>query len=124
MIASNPVPLCSDANSNFLESDPFKEEHNKVNFIKVSNYQEVMDALQRLKTKVIPEAAKEYDTLTVEDKQLIPLCLFVHRKGINLRHLGLFRNHLMNTENKMAVLLEMVARVIKIELKEALRTGL
>jgi hypothetical protein len=50
-----------------------------------------------------------------------PVILEVHSLGINIRHLGHVRVHLLNKYWKTVLLLEMIARVVKNDLKKDLR---
>lgn len=48
----------------------------------------------------------------------------LHKKGINVRHLGRVRYHCTNAPLRFIILNEMVARVVKVDIRGALRNEL
>ena len=68
---------------------------------------------------MIPRFAKLLDQQ--ETDKNYPVILELHSFGINIRHLGHTRFHVTNTYWKTVLLLEIIARVIKNELKKNLR---
>ena len=66
LVKRNPVPLCSDAFSAWAKSE--SKEHER----------EVRDALSRLLTQVIPDAAllleNRYPSLEVIKSKVLPVC--------------------------------------------------
>eukprot|EP01130_Rhizamoeba_saxonica_P016324 TRINITY_DN7530_c0_g1_i1.p1 TRINITY_DN7530_c0_g1~~TRINITY_DN7530_c0_g1_i1.p1 ORF type:complete len:885 (-),score=187.58 TRINITY_DN7530_c0_g1_i1:58-2367(-) len=109
-------PLCPDAFSGFVKNTPHEEEHK----------QEIEEATLYIKEVIIPEAAKELTKLMQDAKVLGDLYRFriteaVHSYGINCRHLGFVRKHVTNWEFKKIVLIEIIARAIKNNLRFRLR---
>jgi hypothetical protein len=105
-VASYPKPLSSDALSGFGKHD--SESHNS----------EIQEATQFLIEKIIPAFANSLSSLSAKQSNIVEL---FHREGINIRHMGLVRHHCASAEWKKCLLIEMVARVIKDDVKETLR---
>jgi hypothetical protein len=120
LVKSNPVPLSSDSFTGFGMGDPAHKTHNR----------EVAEATDRLLTKVIPELAKKIlkeeprsdgscITLSVLDGSLITE---IHKEGINVRHMGYLRRKLgEDSTASRAILVEMIARIVKSKLKKQWR---
>ncbi len=107
------MPLSPDAYSCF-ESESTRTVSKK----------EIVNATVRLYKVIIPKFAKDFDETqslangSTDHNQLIES---LHRAGINIRHLGFV---LLKTTTQVArsiILTEMVARVIKNEIKNAFR---
>jgi len=106
-------PLCSDAFSSFLQHDPDRAEH----------YNDVIAASDWLREVVIPSFAKKLDDVPenecrTKSKKLIEL---LHANGINCRHLGLVRQLTKSKYWKKLILIEMIARVTKVKLRDEWR---
>mmetsp|Transcript_40667 Transcript_40667/g.127234 ORF Transcript_40667/g.127234 Transcript_40667/m.127234 type:complete len:748 (-) Transcript_40667:432-2675(-) len=79
-------------------------------------------ATRLLRQEVIPEFAQWFDTLETRDMRGIDVTVELHRRGINLRHLGLCYLHCTNTIARAELLMEMLARTFKVIIKRAFRT--
>lgn len=110
-VRSYPKPLSSDAFSKFESIDV--EEHN----------QDIRAATELLKTRHIPQLGRYLDSLEASDQNTSNLRLseLLHRRGINLRHLGLVRASTSKPNIRKALLIEMVARSLKNDLNGRLR---
>jgi len=139
LVLSNPVPLCSDAFSGFQASDPDRLVHNA----------EVKAATETLTLKFIPELAAflvaqkkasfrdlslsvefhRYDreTFLRERERKIKTDLGRHRKGVNMRHMGLVRKIVSELQGPrkgqvMQVMLQdMILRVCKNMIRRQMR---
>jgi tetratricopeptide (TPR) repeat protein len=105
------TPLCSDACSRFVPEAEV-HEHNE----------EVAEATAVLKDEVIPAVAMDLQTL--RHGWDFSLQSVLHSRGANLRYLGLLRSHVRDPELRDLILVEMVARVVKTELREKMRAVL
>jgi tetratricopeptide (TPR) repeat protein len=105
------TPLCSDACSRFVPESEVRE-HNE----------EVGEATSVLKDEVIPAVAMDLQTL--RHGWDFSLQSVLHSRGANLRYLGLLRSHVRDPELRDLILVEMVARVVKTELREKMRAVL
>eukprot|EP01118_Nematostelium_gracile_P006177 TRINITY_DN1987_c0_g1_i1.p1 TRINITY_DN1987_c0_g1~~TRINITY_DN1987_c0_g1_i1.p1 ORF type:complete len:887 (+),score=181.40 TRINITY_DN1987_c0_g1_i1:68-2728(+) len=114
-VASYPMPLCSDAFAGFIRNSHTTEN------------QEVIQATNHLLKVLLPkfvrgelmsqmEEARQQGIL--EDFRLTEA---IHRNGINCRYLGLVRKHTKDIEFKSIILVEIIARVFKNNLKQKLR---
>eukprot|EP01087_Luapelamoeba_hula_P008409 TRINITY_DN2097_c0_g1_i9.p1 TRINITY_DN2097_c0_g1~~TRINITY_DN2097_c0_g1_i9.p1 ORF type:complete len:1105 (-),score=128.16 TRINITY_DN2097_c0_g1_i9:70-3384(-) len=122
LVKSNPKPLCSDAYSGFSINDPKGEDHTE----------EVKECCTRLYKEVIPAVARALDaaaaacdetayTHTESQLQLLDLSLELHSRGVNMRHLGRVKELVKKPAASAQLLLEMVVRVFKNELRQQLR---
>eukprot|EP01124_Arcella_intermedia_P008888 TRINITY_DN15696_c0_g1_i1.p1 TRINITY_DN15696_c0_g1~~TRINITY_DN15696_c0_g1_i1.p1 ORF type:complete len:1232 (+),score=311.07 TRINITY_DN15696_c0_g1_i1:15-3710(+) len=117
LVKKNQVPLCSDGLSAWCKDDPSVEEY----------VQHLQQAKKHLMNTLIPEFAsyleKTYSSIKsrTEFKHII---FHLHRKGINIRHLGYIRCHLKEKKKTLGryLLTECTARSIKHELKELIRS--
>lgn len=107
------MPLSSDAFSKFSKSHADAEMHNE----------RVKGATSHLLDTVVPEFAAwlEENPTSIRDDQLADVTELAHREGINVRYLGLVRSRLTSPRLRSAVLMELIARVIKNNLNEELR---
>ncbi|KAL6062793.1 Clu domain-containing protein [Balamuthia mandrillaris] len=117
LVKTNPVPLCSDALSGFQIHDTEQRSHNK----------EVEEATKRLIQQVIPAQASLFEAdphylLSLMRRR--KLSFELHKRGINMRYLGLLRSLVSRRESKHLLLIEMIARCSKTELRAALRLQL
>ena len=107
------LPLSSDAFSKFSKHHADAEEHNA----------RVRDATLHLLNSIVPEFAEflEENPTSIASEELADVAELAHREGINVRYLGLVRSHLKTPALRNAVLMELIARVIKNNLNEELR---
>lgn len=110
-----PKPLCSDAFSGFIRMHN-PEQHNA----------ELEEATRNLITNVVPDFAPELAKLIAEAKRKGDLENFrlteaVHSRGINIRHLGILRSHMVDQDGRTLLFVEMCARVVKNNLRLRLR---
>lgn len=119
-VAQYPIPLCSDAYSNFTQGTPDHAEHKR----------EINAATEYLFAMLIPKFAAE---LVVEmDEELrmrgslknFRLTETLHAYGINVRYLGLVFQHVASPQHQLYVLAEMAARIIKNDLRSKMRSKL
>lgn len=104
-------PLCPDAFSGFVEKHS-PQEH----------IDEVEEATRHLIDKVIPAFARTLPTKCGSMRQLRKeLRVVLHEAGINLRYLGIVRRHVSSPSVKQLILVEMIARVIKHEIRYRMR---
>jgi len=114
-VVSYSEPLCSDSFSGFV-----KGNHQKVN-------NSIVEATEYLIRTLIPKFVKsELEVLMIEAEENSRLDSFrltetIHSKGINCRYLGLIRRHLENEKFKTIILIDIVSRVIKNNLRLKLR---
>lgn len=108
-VRSYPKPLSSDAFSKFETIDA--AEHNE----------ELRSATELLRARQIPKLGRYLDSLEGPNADNLRLPELLHRRGINLRHLGLVRASVTNSKIRKALLLEMVARSLKNDLNGILR---
>ncbi|KAH3763191.1 Histidine kinase [Pelomyxa schiedti] len=115
-VKSFHTPLCSDAFSSFVQH----HKHQKHNT-------EIVEATVFLKEVVIPRFAEE---LSMSVSQFLSsgqslyqfrLTEAMHRRGINMRFTDLVRMHATGTDCKTLLFVEMVARVIKNNIRAKLR---
>ncbi|ELR22968.1 C2 domain containing protein [Acanthamoeba castellanii str. Neff] len=117
----NEYPLCSDAYSRWAH-DP-----DNPNVLKQHNA-EIVEATNHLVQTVIPAFAF-FETIFIESlnawrsfvEDMRVLVIDMHRGGINCRYLGVIRQHVTNTNLRKSMLIEMVSRVLKNELREHMR---
>lgn len=88
---------------------------------------QVSDATDHLLKVVCPAFAKELPQLIRDARrQGIALENFrlteaIHRLGINARHMGVIRKHVVDSDTKNLLMIDMCARVIKTKLRMMLR---
>eukprot|EP01124_Arcella_intermedia_P003950 TRINITY_DN12232_c0_g1_i1.p1 TRINITY_DN12232_c0_g1~~TRINITY_DN12232_c0_g1_i1.p1 ORF type:complete len:1242 (-),score=329.75 TRINITY_DN12232_c0_g1_i1:18-3698(-) len=120
MVKRSPVPLCSDGFSGWCNSDPHVQQINL----------DLRNATDLIYTQLIPEFSKYLLETHIQDKlnydqekEWKILISELHRKGINLRHLGHVRSEIPTSFTRIRKLLltECVARTIKNELNALLR---
>jgi tetratricopeptide (TPR) repeat protein len=114
-------PLCSDAFTGFIRGHRGEEDHNR----------EIVEATNHLLVVIIPEFAKELSAMMKEalnkgqHMSNFRLTEMMHRRGINMRFLGVVRHHIIekaaNWDCQLLLLVEMAARVIKNNLRKRLR---
>jgi hypothetical protein len=109
-VSNYKIPLCSDAYSKFIRSDPDYKRYNK----------DIEKATRFLLDTVIPKAAAAFDKLPASALEFNPVGLFMHRHGINMRHLAVFFRCCSERFQKQLCLVEMLARCIKHSLREQL----
>ncbi|GAM25978.1 hypothetical protein SAMD00019534_091530 [Acytostelium subglobosum LB1] len=111
-------PLSSDAFTGWGSEDPKQEQHNE----------DIIEATSHLFDIVIRQAATELESLAKQElfKDTFDIGPFVHKFGINLRHLGRLRSMIdsSNTKVRRLILNEMVVRVLKSAIKDELRLKL
>jgi len=110
------VPLCSDAFSGFLRNDPLCRQHNA----------EVREATQHLLAHNVPRLASALSEVVesaLESGQLDQLYLseHFHLQGVNMRYIGQVLRHTVHRPTAALLLLEAISRVVKAELRQALR---
>ncbi|GAM24988.1 hypothetical protein SAMD00019534_081630 [Acytostelium subglobosum LB1] len=106
------TPLSSDAYSPF----------GKVDAVSMSvNNQEVLEATKHLFNTCIPTVARWMDAHVKEVQWYQHLTEIIHREGINVRYLGIVRQHVTDPTLKRILLTEIVARVFKNIIREDLR---
>ena len=116
-VKSYPRPLCSDAFSGFIKEHPGAEQLNN----------EVSEATDYLLRVVCPAFARDLPQLIRDARrQGIALENFrlteaIHRLGINVRHQGVIRKHVMDSDTKNLLMIDMCARVIKNKVRLMLR---
>jgi len=110
LVKSNPVPLSSDALTAMGSNDPKKSDYNR----------DVKEACIKLLKQIIPNMSSTLDSCEnlIAGKDIIAK---IHRAGINVRHLGLLRKGCKNNDSKLVLLTEMVARIMKDEIKKKMR---
>eukprot|EP01119_Soliformovum_irregulare_P020731 TRINITY_DN6771_c0_g1_i1.p1 TRINITY_DN6771_c0_g1~~TRINITY_DN6771_c0_g1_i1.p1 ORF type:complete len:1301 (+),score=414.07 TRINITY_DN6771_c0_g1_i1:81-3983(+) len=109
-VGKYPIPLSSDALSGFGRHD--KDIHNE----------EVKLATEELFNTVIPRFAVFLDSMDEKKIKTFNLIQWMHREGINVRHMGKVRSHTKEPIIRRMLLLEMVCRTIKNCLRSRLRT--
>ena len=113
LVLSSPVPLSSDAFSPFQKGDPEKNNHNK----------EIVDLFEHLRKKIVPDFALWLERKK-EEMKVLDLKEEMHRRGLNMRHLGLVYNKLTLDEMKNKFLTEMVLRVAKSTFQALMRESM
>eukprot|EP00941_MAST-03F_sp_MAST-3F-sp1_P005301 g5301.t1 len=108
LVAVHAQSLSSDAFTAFGKGDRNYAEHCK----------NVHDATLSLVREVIPRVAREFaSSASMDGGMLDPFCVgeMLHKRGINLRHLGLLRAHVPHecTSLRRTLLVEMTARSLK-----------
>jgi hypothetical protein len=102
-------PLSADALSNWGREGC--EMHNPA----------VQSATIHLLQQVIPSLARDLDSRSVSALR-VPVSEAVHRRGVNIRHIGLLRSYIrVNMEAKETLLIEVVSRALKNLLRQRLR---
>lgn len=115
LVLSHPTPLNSDARSQFIARDLYREEFKAANA-------GVQAATERLLKEVVPAFAATLAKLSPLELQRASYSLTdeLHRVGINCRHLGRVRRALPPSANNFKqtfVLTEIVARACKNRLR-------
>eukprot|EP01119_Soliformovum_irregulare_P004567 TRINITY_DN1561_c1_g1_i3.p1 TRINITY_DN1561_c1_g1~~TRINITY_DN1561_c1_g1_i3.p1 ORF type:complete len:907 (+),score=307.61 TRINITY_DN1561_c1_g1_i3:36-2756(+) len=115
-LKNNPIPLCSDSFSGFGLAN--KHQHN----------QEIRQATHVLETVTIPNYARKLEENYAKFQEgwtclewIEFILADVHRSGINFRFLGLLRSHVTCQELRQFLLLEVLARVIKRDIRKEMR---
>ena len=111
-----PLPQCmllynavriSDALTSFSNYDPEADLRNK----------EVERATERLIREVIPALAAKLTEMTPYEISNLDVSVYFHSHGVNMRHLGLVRSHILpsHTSNpvRTVLLLQIVTRTLK-----------
>ena len=101
--------LCPDTFSGFVSEGA--EEHIK----------EVEEATAYLKNQTIPKFAAYLNSMEDREVDKLNLKEVLHESGINLRYLGNLRHEVKREDIKQMILVEMVARIIKHELRSKMR---
>lgn len=115
-VLQNKEPLCSDAFTAW-NTDPMLND-------------QVVKATLRLHQDIIPEFAKKISApnvfLSAETATLLQqLNTLIHQHGINFRHMGYVRSHLVRPLKSGAdtlLLIEMISRVLKNEMNNELQS--
>ncbi|KAL7711905.1 Clu domain-containing protein [Entamoeba marina] len=107
-------PLSSDAFSPFDKDDPMKET-NRIEIIEATNY---------LYNTIIPEFVSDVERKKPYTKKDFFLTRLMHQYGINVRHLLCIYQLATQDFLRELILTEVMARVIKLFLKESQRTVL
>eukprot|EP01125_Pyxidicula_operculata_P005438 TRINITY_DN1931_c0_g2_i1.p1 TRINITY_DN1931_c0_g2~~TRINITY_DN1931_c0_g2_i1.p1 ORF type:complete len:2425 (-),score=534.59 TRINITY_DN1931_c0_g2_i1:786-8060(-) len=115
-VRNYPKPLCSDAFSGWAEGDPNIDEINR----------DAANATLHLFSVAIPSFAKHLIEISTDNVVMKPSALIeeLHRQGLNIRHLGKVRSkiHKKYVKLRQLILTECVARAIKNELRNTLRS--
>jgi hypothetical protein len=116
-VRRHPTPLCSDGFSAFVRL------HNPT-----VHCRELRDATNVLLQRLIPRFAAKIVELVKRHKQqsggvlsAFGVTNAVHADGINVRHIGLLRSHVDDTDTRAVLLVEMCARLVKNDIKFRLR---
>lgn len=111
------TPLCSDGFSAFVRL------HNPT-----VHCRELRDATDELLQHTIPRFAATIAELVKRHKlqnggvlSAFSVTNAVHAQGINVRHIGLLRSHVDDTDTRAVLLVEMCARLVKNDIKFRLR---
>jgi hypothetical protein len=112
-VRSYSVPLNPDACSDFVWSEEKAEANDSIKA-----------ATDRLIHETIPEFARKLDVISGSDRDNYLLISSLHRNGINIRFLGHVRSHLKDEYWRTYLLVEMVARTAKCEIRSELRRKL
>eukprot|EP01124_Arcella_intermedia_P027445 TRINITY_DN5370_c0_g1_i5.p1 TRINITY_DN5370_c0_g1~~TRINITY_DN5370_c0_g1_i5.p1 ORF type:complete len:1374 (+),score=357.93 TRINITY_DN5370_c0_g1_i5:609-4124(+) len=113
LVLQSPHPLSSDVFSAFGSHD--REIHNS----------EVERIHEKLLNEVIPKFGESLSSKSFGN--LIDVGLFqeliqsIHSNGINVRYLGMIRNHTQNSEWRAIILIEMIVRAFKSIIEDKLR---
>ena len=99
--------LFPDALSSFSNLDPDALERNE----------EIARATERLVTEVIPALAARLAAMSTYDISNLDLSVYFHSHGVNMRHLGLVRDHISPAHSsnpaRTLLLLQIVTRTLK-----------
>lgn len=104
-------PLSPDAGSAFSRADPYAAARNE----------EVRLATVKLLEVVIPAAATELCELPLSAIHELDLVVFLHTRGINMRHLGILRSCIPATKENFVPRLKILVEIISRTLKNLLR---
>eukprot|EP01102_Stenamoeba_stenopodia_P013206 TRINITY_DN4255_c0_g2_i1.p1 TRINITY_DN4255_c0_g2~~TRINITY_DN4255_c0_g2_i1.p1 ORF type:complete len:961 (+),score=234.00 TRINITY_DN4255_c0_g2_i1:195-3077(+) len=105
-------PLCPDTYSKFLPDENEAMENEK----------ECEEATDYLLKEVIPTFAMKIQDMSVDDPEFnSKLVNAAHREGINIRYFGYLRSCVASPHLKNAILVEVLARVIKQEIRLTMR---
>lgn len=104
-------PLSPDAGSAFSRADPHAAARNE----------EVRLATAKLINDIIPAAAVELCALPLSLLQDLDLVVFLHSRGINMRHLGYMRSCIPATKLNFGARLKLLVEIISRTLKNLLR---
>jgi len=108
--------LCSDAYSGFILHDPEMATHNA----------EIDQATKYLLEEVIPLASRQVQWVVLEAQENNTLDRTsigeaMHRLGVNMRYLWHVLNNVRDTTSKKMIYLEMVSRLLKVNIRKRLR---
>eukprot|EP01113_Clastostelium_recurvatum_P007499 TRINITY_DN134_c1_g1_i4.p1 TRINITY_DN134_c1_g1~~TRINITY_DN134_c1_g1_i4.p1 ORF type:complete len:1620 (+),score=434.88 TRINITY_DN134_c1_g1_i4:206-5065(+) len=123
LVAANPVSLCPDALTALMDKQSDAEQPKR----KMKLNMAVIDATARLIQHVVPQVAHHLDLVApgVTGVSIGELGEWVgreaHKRGVNLRFLGAMGHHCKHSFARKLVCMMMVSRVIKIEIREAMR---
>jgi len=108
-----PKRLCSDAFSGFVNCDSHKMRY----------CEDAKEALDYLTGDVCFQLSQLLKSVAIEKKDLNSLIQLIHSKGVNIRFLGVILRHSqkMSGEFRAFLLCEVVARVVKNEIRALLR---
>jgi hypothetical protein len=111
-VKTAPIPLSSDAFSNFQVADADKK-------VDEAN---IREAVNRLREEIIPDLANKLLSREVKVNNGEELCVELHRRGVPIRCLGLLRMAVkQDAELDNLVLVEMASRMAKMFVRTALR---
>jgi hypothetical protein len=101
-------PLCSDTFSGFVR------HHNPAEHIPA-----LVDATRFLHEECIPRVAAQLESADPEQK--VSLIFVLHFHGVNVRHMGRVLSHVTHPYWRQVLMLEMIARVLKNDIRRILR---
>ncbi len=107
-------PLSPDAGTAFSRVDPHARARNE----------EIRLATKRLVEVVLPAVALELSHLPVDELKGLHLSVFIHERGVNMRHIGYVRSCIpetadkSNQEARLLLLVEVIGRTLKNLLKD------
>ena len=110
-IIDSSGPLSPDACSAFSRADPHAACRNE----------EIKLATENLLEIVIPKAALEMSAVPITELQDLDIVVFLHSRGINMRHLGYLRSCIPATKENFGARLKILVEVISRTLKNLLR---
>ncbi|KAL6057320.1 hypothetical protein QOT17_015568 [Balamuthia mandrillaris] len=114
LVRANPVPLCSDAFSEYQQLDPEKSVHDE----------EVLKTTSTL-SHIIAEVAEGMKAHTIQPVDHEDFIEELHMRGVNVRFLGLVRTLCGGSQQHLRsfLLTEMCARVMKNKLRRIMRNA-
>eukprot|EP01127_Copromyxa_protea_P013867 TRINITY_DN3776_c0_g1_i2.p1 TRINITY_DN3776_c0_g1~~TRINITY_DN3776_c0_g1_i2.p1 ORF type:complete len:911 (+),score=104.39 TRINITY_DN3776_c0_g1_i2:727-3459(+) len=105
------IALSADAFSKFCMHEPEKKQQER----------EIVEATEHLLTKIIPDFAKDVDKKFTKHVDIDQFLSVLKSAGINIRYLGELRTHVTSPFARNAILIEMICRSIKNQIREELR---